>query len=110
MIKRGVGQSELYKWEFRVVLYLIDSKRLGVSVTLPEFYAYAAPVGKTLRCPEAKLPRSRCKGVLTSMVLESGTRMAVMPGCFAIRRDQNHLSLVQISNFLWYSGYSKTSC
>jgi len=30
-------------------------------VTLPEFYAYAAPVGKTLRCPEAKLPRYATK-------------------------------------------------
>ena len=29
------------------------------------------------------------KGVLFSMVLESGTRKAVKPGCFAIRRDQN---------------------
>ena len=49
MIKRGVGQSELYKWgtsgEFRVVLYLIDSKRLGVSVTLPEFYAHICGSG-----------------------------------------------------------------
>ena len=44
-----------------MVLYLIDSKSLGVSVTLPEFYAYAAPVGKTLRCPEAKLPRYATK-------------------------------------------------
>jgi len=53
MVKQGVGQSELYKWrEFRVVLYLIGSKRLRVSVTLPEFYTYAAQlVGKTLRCP-----------------------------------------------------------
>lgn len=42
--------------KFRVVLYLIESKRLGVPVTLPELYAYAAPVGKTLGCPEAKLP------------------------------------------------------
>ena len=33
----------------RVVRYLIYSKRQRVSVTLPEFYAYAAPtVGKTL--------------------------------------------------------------
>ena len=30
-------------------------------MTLPEFYAYAAPVGKTLRCPEAKLPRYATK-------------------------------------------------
>ena len=28
------------------------------------------------------------KGVLTVMVLESGTGMAVKPGCFAVRRDQ----------------------
>ena len=30
-------------------------------MTLPEFYAYAAPLGKTLRCPEAKLPRYATK-------------------------------------------------
>ena len=29
------------------------------------------------------------KGVLSSVVLESGTRMAVKPGCFAIGRDPN---------------------
>ncbi|EJK61402.1 hypothetical protein THAOC_18121 [Thalassiosira oceanica] len=32
------------------------SGRRRVPVTLPELYAYAAPVGKTLGCPEAKLP------------------------------------------------------
>ena len=98
------GQSTLSftSVEFRVVLYLIDSKCLGVSATLPEFYAYAAPVGKTLRStemPGGQVTTLCPKGVLSSMVFESGTRMAVKPGCFAIRRDQN-LSPVQISYFL----------
>ena len=42
--------------EFRVVLYLIRQQVPRGPVTLPEFYAYAALVGKTLGCPEAKLP------------------------------------------------------
>ena len=54
-------------------------------MTLPEFYTYAAPVGKTLTCPEAKLPHyASHKGDLSFMVLESGTGMAVKPGCLAI--------------------------
>ena len=35
----GFNNLSFTSGEFRVVLYLIDSKRLGVSVTLPEFYA-----------------------------------------------------------------------
>ena len=42
--------------EFRVVLYLIRQQVPRGPVTLPEFYAYAALVGTTLGCPEAKLP------------------------------------------------------
>ncbi|EJK58602.1 hypothetical protein THAOC_21259 [Thalassiosira oceanica] len=40
------------------------NKCLGVPVTLPELYAYVAPVGKTLGCPEAKLPSNTSGGTL----------------------------------------------
>ncbi|EJK73704.1 hypothetical protein THAOC_04657 [Thalassiosira oceanica] len=43
--KQGVGQSELSKMgSLAQSFILLDSKCLGVPVTLPEIYAYAAPV------------------------------------------------------------------
>ena len=66
---------------------------------LSSFSSHRAKTGQsaTSLTPRAGMPGARIlhthtfcnKGVLSSVVLESGTRMAVKPGCFAIRRDQN---------------------